>query len=251
MSGNDTARLRPEDITEALGLLTRLPVAADGNRGARAAWAWPLAGAIVALPVGIAAWLALWAGLGAMLTAALALALMIMLTGAMHEDGLADCTDGFWGGQERQSRLAIMRDSRIGTYGVIALVLSLLARWSALVILFSSGHVLGPLVASAALSRVPVAAVAGWISPARRDGLSAGTGQPDNDTVIMAALVGMILGLTFAGFAAIGAALVVAAAGWVMARLAIAKVGGQSGDVLGATQQLAEIGALAVLAAIV
>ena len=249
MSGNDTARLRPEDIIEALGLLTRLPVEADGTRGARAAWAWPLAGAIAAFVTGITAWLALWAGLGAMLTAALALALMIALTGAMHEDGLADCADGFWGGQERESRLAIMRDSRIGTYGVIALVLSLLARWSALAMLFSSGHVLGPLVAAAALSRVPVAAVAGWVRPARHDGLSAGTGQPDNDTVIMAALVGMILGLTFAGFAAIGAALVVAAAGWAMARLAIAKIGGQSGDVLGATQQLAEIAALAVLTA--
>ena len=152
---NDKPNIAAGDFSEALALMTRLPARAPGARRAAAAWAWPLAGALVAGLAGLAAALALWLGLSAAVAAGLALAVQIALTGALHEDGLADCADGFWGGMERARRLEIMHDSRIGTYGVLALVLGLGLRWALLAGLFAAGHVIAPLLAAAALSRAP------------------------------------------------------------------------------------------------
>ncbi|MGB5560615.1 MAG: adenosylcobinamide-GDP ribazoletransferase [Paracoccaceae bacterium] len=250
MPENDMRRIQPADITEALGLLTRLSVRSRGARGVNAGWAWPLAGALVALIAGIAGWSLARIGLPVNLTAALIVAAMVVLTGAMHEDGLADCADGFWGGWTPERRLDIMKDSRIGTYGVVALVLALLARWSAIVGLIGAGAPLGPLVAAAALSRVPMLALMWSLPNARAGGLSDQTGKPDRDTVLLAGAVGLLIALIFAGFAAIPAAVAVAAVAWGATRLAQERIGGQTGDVLGATQQLGEIAGLAVFVTI-
>lgn len=169
MFETDTTRMRPGDLSEAVGLLTRLPVASEGGRGVKAAWAWPVAGALVAAIAGVAGWIALAVGLPPALASALVLGLMVILTGAMHEDGLADCADGFWGGWAVECRLEIMKDSRIGTYGVIALVLSLLMRWSAIAALAEAGTLIAPLVAAAALSRFPMVALM-WRLPSVRRG---------------------------------------------------------------------------------
>ncbi len=158
-------RMQPGDLNEALGLLTRLPVPSRGNRGADAAWAWPVAGALVGLLAAAAAWIALWIGLPVGVAAGVALTAQIMLTGALHEDGLADCADGFWGGSDRQKRLIIMADSQVGSYGVIALCLSLMFRWLLLFSLFEAGHLIGPLIAAAALSRLPMVGLMAWLPP--------------------------------------------------------------------------------------
>ena len=250
MTENDTPRMQTRDIAEAVALLTRLPLTDTGTRGAKAAWAWPLAGALVALFAGVTGWVALWLGLPDAIAAAIVLAVMVILTGAMHEDGLADCADGFWGGWAVERRLEIMKDSRIGTYGVIALVLSLVIRWSALTALLSAHHVIGPLIAVAALSRAPMAALAWGLPSVRAGGLSDRTGQPERDTAILAAVVALLLALITAGFAALPVAVVIALAAWLVAGLAQAKIGGQTGDVLGTAQQVCEIAGLAVLAAI-
>lgn len=250
MTENDTTRIQARDVSEALGLLTRLPVASTGARGSRAGWAWPLAGGLVALIAGVAGGILAAFGLPSALAAALIVAVMVILTGAMHEDGLADCADGFWGAWTVQRRLDIMADSRIGTYGVVALVLALLARWTAIAALIGAGSYLGPLIAVATLSRVPMLGLM-WILPAARaDGLSARTGRPDRDTVLLAGTVGLLVALLSAGFAAIAAALVIAVVAWGAAELARTKIGGQTGDVLGAAQQLAEIAGLVVFAAL-
>lgn len=250
MPENDTARMRPSDIAEALGLLTRLPLVTTGTRGAEAAWAWPLAGALVALIAGIIGWTAHWLGLPDPIVAALVLVVMVFLTGAMHEDGLADCADGFWGGWDPARRLEIMKDSRIGSYGVIALVLSLVIRWSALTAILSAHHLVAPLVAIAALSRAPMAALAWGLPSVRVGGLSDRTGQPAGETAIAAAIVALLAALIFAGFAALALALAVALGAWLVAVLAQAKIGGQTGDVLGTVQQVCEIAGLCVMAAI-
>ena len=244
------ARIQRGDLARAIGLLTRLPVQTDDERGAQSAWAWPLAGALVGVMAALAGWIALGLGLPVGLAAGLALTTQIVATGAMHEDGLADCADGFWGGHDRDRRLEIMRDSRIGTYGVIAICLSVLLRWSMLATLFSAGAVFGAIVAAAALSRVPLVALACWLEPAREDGLSAHVGRPEVETLVLAAAAGLLVGLLFTGFAALPAAAVAALMGWGVARVALAKVQGQTGDVLGASQQLAEIGALVVFTAV-
>ena len=250
MAKSGGARIQSGDLARAIGLLTRLPVQTDGLRAAQSAWAWPLAGALVGVMAALAGWIALGLGLPVGLAAGLALTTQIVATGAMHEDGLADCADGFWGGHDSDQRLEIMRDSRIGTYGVIAICLSILLRWSMLAALFSAGAIVGPIIAAAALSRVPLVALMCWLKPARTGGLSASVGRPEPETLVLAAAVALLLALLFTGFAALPAAAIAALIGWGVARVALAKIQGQTGDVLGASQQLAEIGILAVLTAL-
>ena len=163
----------PADIAEALGQLTRFAVPAHTPRGAAAAWAWPVAGLVVATLAGLVATIALGLGTPPILAAGLVLAVQVALTGGLHEDGLADSADGFWGGSTTDHRLEIMKDSRIGSYGVIALVLALGLRWSALGLLFAAGQIFAPLIAASVLSRATMAVLMAAMPNARGAGLSA------------------------------------------------------------------------------
>ena len=248
------------DVIAALGFYTRLPVAwaqvaQDGDRQrafAATQWAAPLAGAAVGLGVGFVLWLAGVLALPPALAAAFALAWGIILTGALHEDGLADTADGFGGGRSREDKLAIMRDSRIGSYGVLALCLSLLARWAALAALVGASPTTALLAAVAAHagSRAALPLLMAGLPSARPDGLSAGIGYIDNRTVLAALALGFALllpcGLAFAALASVA----VAVALFLLARLALAQIGGRTGDVLGAAQQAGEIAILATATAL-
>ena len=234
------------DIAGGLRLLTRLPMwASDVIAGPGAAWAWPLAGAVIG---GLAALVGVVAlPLGAGLAAALVLGAQAMMTGAMHEDGLADTADGLWGGWDRTRRLEIMKDSHIGTYGVMALIVTSLIRWSAISALLAAGGWFA-LVAVAALSRVPMAVMMASLPNARGAGLSQSVGRVPRGAAALAGLIGaaFALGLGMAGLGAIVATGLVSLA---LALVAKAKIGGQTGDILGASQQLSEAAALAVVAA--
>ncbi|MFG1358281.1 adenosylcobinamide-GDP ribazoletransferase [Xanthobacter pseudotagetidis] len=246
-----------EDLLVALRFYSRLPVApkagaADGYGPPdldRIAYAIPLAGAVIGL-IGAAAFLiGHAAGFGADPSAVLAVAAMVLATGAVHEDGLADTADGFGGGRDPARRLEIMRDSRIGTYGATALGLALLLRVTTLTTLLA---VAGPvraaltLAAAAAVSRAAGILLLRALPPARADGASAGVGQPSPEAATSCALVAALVaalvlvpsfgvGATFAGILAPLLAL------FAMARLSRHMIGGQTGDVAGATQQMAEI----------
>lgn len=233
------------DILAAFGLLTRLPLPFRPPRPA-GAWAWPLAGAGVGLLLAALASVLMAADLPAGLVAAAVLGAQMLLTGALHEDGLADCADGFWGGHDRTRRLAIMKDSRIGSYGTLALVVTALARWAALSVLVQAPLAL---VAVAALSRVPMAALSAWLPNARGTGLSASLGRIGPAPAFAGAAAAMAVALACAGPAAIPAMLAALAAGLAVGLVARAKIGGQTGDVLGASQQMAEVAVLAVLVA--
>jgi len=250
MPERDRPQMTPSDLGEALALLTRLPAPAGAGRGALSAWAWPMAGLAVGLITGLVAVLAFAIGFPAGIAAGLALVASVMVTGAMHEDGLADCADGFWGGTTPQARLEIMKDSHIGSFGTIALVLVLLLRWHAMSLLLFSGWVLMPVIAAAVLSRVPMAAIMSWLPPAREDGLSAGIGQPSRDTAILGGVAGMLVALVLTGFAGLAAAALVGAAALAIALFARSKIGGQTGDALGVAQQIGEVAALSVFAAL-
>jgi len=246
MPRSDIPRL--SDPAEALRLLTRLPLpASDTAPRPGSAWAWPLAGALVTGLSLIAATLCLPAGPG--IAAAAMLGAQAMLTGAMHEDGLADTADGFWGGWDRTRRLAIMKDSHIGSYGVMALLVVGLARWSALAGLIGAGE-WAAVLAVGALSRVPMALLMTTLPNAREGGLSRSVGRPTPLTASLAtasaAAAALVLCGAAAGLGAVMAALVVTV---VVGGVARAKIGGQTGDVLGASQQLTEAAALATLAA--
>ena len=237
------------DLISAMMLLTRVPVRGTPSQpAARAAWAWPFAGLVVGLPAALVLWGAGAAGLTPGFAAALALAVLVAATGALHEDGLADTADGIWGGRDAARRLEIMRDSRIGTYGTVALILSLLARWSLLVAATDQGGGAAVLLASAVAGRAAMPWMLHALPPARADGLAQGVGRPSARAVAVALLLGGAALLPW-GLRGVLAAAVAAGAVLALAHLARARLGGQTGDVCGAAQQVAEIAILAALTA--
>jgi adenosylcobinamide-GDP ribazoletransferase len=227
----------------AATFLTRVPLAAEtGWPLAAGAWAFPLVGAGIG---GLAALVFLIVQLlvpgdwPAALAAVLASA---AVSGALHEDGLADAADGLLGGHDRETRLAIMRDSRHGTYGVLALVSSVLLRAAALAAEGDPVHAGLALIAAHAASRAFLPAALSALAPARADGLGAGAGRPRPRQVAAAAALGGAIALMALGplrgllALALAAAAIAAAAG-----LAERRIGGYTGDVLGAFQQIGEI----------
>lgn len=233
------------DLRTCFALLTRLPVHAQFDRTAAASWGFPVAGLVVGLIAAVICGLCLWLQMPPALTACFALTALIIPTGALHEDGLADCADGFWGGFDRPRRLEIMRDSRIGTYGVLALVLALLIQAVAMITLMADGALIGPLIASAVLSRAGLPAMMTLLPQARSEGLSVQTGRPSGRTSALSAALGFVLAAVCVGFVpAVYAASTVTLTCLLCAQIAKAKIGGQTGDVLGASQVLCQLAAL-------
>ncbi|MGC1888692.1 MAG: adenosylcobinamide-GDP ribazoletransferase, partial [Stellaceae bacterium] len=166
----------------------------------------------------------------------------VALTGALHEDGLADTADGFCGGRDREEKLAILRDSRQGTYGVLALVLSVLLRAAALAGIGDVIHGGLALIAAHAASRAALPGAMMGLTPARPDGLGAAAGTPRAGGAIAAALIGTAIALAALGPARGAIALcLTGAVVFAMAELARRQIGGYTGDVLGAFQQVGEI----------
>ena len=235
------------DIWAAFSLLTRLPVPVDharaGERGAAAAWAFPVVGLIIGGAAGVTAALAGWLGLPAGMAAASALAFLAVVTGGMHEDGLADFADSM-GGMTVERRLEIMKDSRIGAYGVTALSIALLARWSGIVEL-SGWTAVCTLAAVGAASRAVMVLLMFAMPPARPSGLSAGVGKPDNTVVLIAAAISLVACLLFTGLSGAFLFLLTFTGALPVYWIATRALGGQTGDTLGAAQQTAEIIGLA------
>ena len=260
MTGNDktSTAFRPwlADLPAALALLTRIPLPAgffadlDPQRpGAHAAWAYPLVGLVAGAAMGLGVSIALALNLPAAMAALVGIAAGLLVTGALHEDGLADCADGFWGGWTRERRLEIMKDSQIGTYGVLALFLMLGLRWSAMVVLIDGAAWGCALIAAAVASRAAMVGVMGTLPNARVAGLSSQTGRPPRPALLIALGIGLAALLLFAPapFAALFALGGVALAVGLIAR---SKIGGQTGDVLGATQVCGEVAVLAACASV-
>jgi adenosylcobinamide-GDP ribazoletransferase len=242
------------DLKISVLFSTRLPFARSfavtGADIARASWALPLAGALIGLLGAIAYWLAHAVGLPPLPAGALALATTLVATGCLHEDGLADTADGFGGGTTRERKLEIMRDSRIGSYGACALMLSLLLRGSALASLAEAALVAGALVAAHGSARATMPVLMWLIPRARPDGLSADAGPPPGASVAAAVVLGVIaLALGLDRGAAIAAVLLLVAVVACVAWLSREQVGGQTGDVLGALEQVSEITVLLAAAA--
>ncbi len=252
MPGTDLLTAGLADVAESVRLLTRIPLPGSASlpRGGAAAWAWPVAGLFVGAIAAVAGGLAHAAGLGPGISAAVILAVQAIATGGLHEDGLADTFDGFWGGHDKARRLEIMKDSRIGTYGVLALVFTILVRWSALAALFAAGSPAAAVLAVAALSRVPMAALMAALPNARGTGLSQLVGRPDPITVARAAALAFAAALILTGWPALLFALIAALVTLGLGLLARTRIGGQTGDVLGASQQLTETALLAAAAAL-
>ncbi len=257
MSGSDwSGRFAPaaRDVRDALRFFTRAPLG-DPSRGApldinRVAWAAPVAGAAVGLAGALVLALAAKLGLPALMSAGFATAALVLATGGLHEDGIADVADGFGGGATRADKLEIMRDSRIGAYGALALSLSLILRVGALAAALDGGlwRAAAALTLVAALSRSAALTPLALLEPARADGVGAAAGRLNPSALAAAWGSGLIIALAL-GVVALGvthalvAALASGAGGLAIVLIAQRQIGGQTGDVAGAAQQCAEIAA--------
>lgn len=232
-------RARLAELQLAVLLLTRAPAGRLPEPAptiAAAAWAFPLAGLIP----GLLGAMVLASGLPVMLAAGLALAAQVVVTGVLHEDGLADVADGFWGGRTHARRLEIMRDSRIGSYGTLALIVAAGLRWQAMAL---AGPV--ALILAAVASRVAPVALMAALPPARGDGMGHAARAVTAGPLAAACVIGLGPLLFVGGTLPILVAVMAVVALGLIARR---KIGGQTGDVLGAGQQLAEISLLIALA---
>ncbi|MFK3776666.1 adenosylcobinamide-GDP ribazoletransferase [Agrobacterium sp. NPDC089420] len=250
------------DVMHSVAFLSRLPVPArffqdaDGVSMRRTARAFPAAGLLIALPAAFLVVMFTSFDASPQLTSWLAIALAALMTGALHEDGLADTADGFGGGRDKARMLEIMKDSRIGSYGTIAMVLSFALRATALGSLVETlpgKTAAAGLIAALVLSRALM--VWHWQSlpAAKTSGIAAGAGQPGPGERNVALTIGGLLFILFTLHALplLSIALVLAAAvlaALLFARLCERKIGGHTGDTIGASQQITEIVTLVALA---
>lgn len=258
VNGNTEERsgggFRPaHDIAVVLSFLTCLPVDVNGYRHdglARAAWAFPVAGLVVGGIGGGILYGFAHLGWSPAIGVLLALATMVLITGALHEDGLADVADGFGGGGTVERKLDVMRDSRIGTYGALSLMLGAALKVAALYELQMDFLGALSLLAAAVLSRALLPAVMHVLPPAREDGLSVMAGRPSG----LVAAISLVMGVGFCLFIVhdhdavlVSIAVAVFCVG-IVGALARGQIGGQTGDVIGSAQQAAETGFLISMA---
>ncbi len=244
------------DFAANLRFFTRLPLTGADHAPdfGRIGWAAPLVGALVgglgALVFGGARALSL----PSRLAAGLAVAIQVAATGALHEDGLADVADGFGGGRDRAAKLAILRDSRIGTYGAAALILLFVVRIDAIAALSrpNAGFAAAALVLAGAASRAGALAPLALLDPARTEGAGAGAGGLRARALLPVAATLAIVAMA-TGLAALDVVRAlfacVCAAGAVAGVVALARrqIGGQTGDVCGAAAAFAETTTLIAL----
>ena len=250
-----------EAIAVWLSFYTRLPLAVSGKlAGApdfmNAGRSLPLAGAMIGVAGGIVVLAARVMGLSPLVAATLSVGFLALLTGGLHEDGVADVADGFGGGRDRERKLEIMRDSRVGSYGALSLVLAVVIRIAAssAIVAHAALFVLFSLACVGAVSRLAGLLPMLLTAPARNDGLGASARGPSAETFIIGASICFLFGcgalMGGAGIFQVVMAIAASfAAAWSVAQLAQRQIGGYTGDVLGAAQQAAEIAALIVFSA--
>lgn len=242
----------------AVGFFSRLPVPGwvefSPDKLGRAARFLPLVGWLIAVIGAAVFWLAVQV-LPVELAVVLSMAATIRATGAFHEDGWADTCDGLGGGWTREQVLQIMKDSRIGSYGAIGLVLMLLAKYLVLSALGADEDypLLAALLVAHPLSRLAAVSIMAMLDYARNDDSAKSAPvarRPDAGELGIATLAGVLPLLLLPAAAAL-TALGLAAVVVVMALRTFARrLGGYTGDTLGAVQQLSEIAIyLGILAA--
>jgi len=241
------------DMIAAAMILTRIPMPIHHDtmpNTARSYWCFPLIGVIVAIvPVLIGVILAA-SHLPLLASAVIILAGMALLTGGLHQDGLADLADSL-GGRDPSHRLAIMHDSAIGSFGNLALITIVIVDVAAMAALgnLSLTVMAGAIVAVSAMSR-SMMGLQRWLHPTpEKTGLAAMTGSPSQITMLIGLGFGLLMGLLFlpvhAAISAMAIGLIITG---LLGRFMVRWIGGVNGDGLGATQQLSEAAMLMTLA---
>jgi adenosylcobinamide-GDP ribazoletransferase len=242
------------DTMRSLAFLSRINIAPRwfedrGNPLAGSVRGFPLAGVLISLPAAAVLTLCWLLDPGEIVSAILVVATLIITTGALHEDGLADVMDGFFGGNTPERRLEIMKDSSIGSYGTLALILAVLLRVMLLANILDEAGLPGTLLvlmATEAVSRGVLVKFWQILPSARRGGVADTAGSPDpsaaNFALISASIAGAALfGIAGGPLAIVLAAMLTALMFFGFCALCRNKIDGQTGDTLGAVQQLAAI----------
>lgn len=236
-------------LRAALSFLTVLPVAnADGSPGERLGRAYfPAIGAVV----GFVTWLVftvMSSVTSPLLAAACAVGVLCVLTGAIHLDGLADTADGMFNRGDLAKRLEVMRDPRLGSYGVTAIAVTLIVAVAAIASM-STTRALAALVIAGALSRLATLYVIAFVPYVRASGLGVAVWDANHrvtDLVIGSALAAIVCLLDWRR--ALVAVVVVALITISLAALAKRRLGGATGDICGAAAELSQLGVLIVFA---
>lgn len=256
---NDHPPTRPNyaiSILSTVQFLSRLPLPASWvshekpdfeNNG----WTFPIAGALICAPAIVVMVVANFLGLSAEVIASLAIVTQLAVTGALHEDGVADIADGFGGGISAERKLEIMKDSSVGAFGVVALISVFLLRFAALssLLSISIGLALAGFVAAQMASRAGQIWFWQSLPAAREDGLSSKFGTPSPQSCTYALIIGVAaFALPILVGASFWSILVALGLLWLLIKgfqsLCLSQIGGQTGDALGAVQIIAEIAIL-------
>ena len=243
------------DFVRAATFLTHIPFQIDETEAARplatAALGFPLVGLMVGVIGAIAFVIANAVGLPQLASALIAVAAIALVTGGLHEEGLANTVDGFSSGKGRDDSLRIMREAALGKFGMLALIFAVGLKIAAI-------EALGPAMAAASLiasevaGRTVIPAILMLIPPARTEGLSFEAGRPRKESVALSLLLGGALMLLMLGIGAgLVAIIITAVLCALMARIATTRLGGHTGDVLGAIEQITVTAVLLTAAAVV
>lgn len=241
-----------DDLLMGVRFFSRLPTGnAPHHRPSlsRMAYALPFASLVIGLGPAVLLMALEWVGMPPLFAATLAVAALVIVTGAMAEDALADAADGLFGGHDIEQRLAIMKDSRHGTYGVAAIVLLLAVRITALGSMANPLEAAGVMLAAQVMSRSGSLWLALTLPPARSGGAAASAGQVSRPAFGIGAVFMVMLSFVLAGFAVgvlglIAAYALGALVAWGWVTLCRSLIGGQTGDLIGALGALLEIAAL-------
>ena len=254
-SGNSHSTLHSawhEDILSAAMLLTRIPVSFPADRvpnTARSYWAFPLIGIVVSIvPIIIASLLMSW-GLPVMASAGLILLGIMLLSGGLHQDGLADLADSL-GGRDPEHRLKIMRESAIGSYGTLALIMVIAINIACLTSLgqISTTAMMGGMMTVAALSRSMMGVQRYMHQTPDQKGLANMTGAPSQPILLIGVGIALFIGFVFASpFETLVMAAIGLITTFLLGKFMKSWLGGVNGDGLGATQQISEMTMLMTL----
>lgn len=242
------------DAMRALAFLSRIMVPQSWFAGYSGSLAdtvrgFPLAGMIIALPASLVLFAGDLLDLPEVVSALLTIAALIVTTGGLHEDGLADVADGFYGGNSAERRLEIMKDSSIGAYGTLALIMSILLRTALLAALLDEldlFQVILVTIGTEALNRGVLVKFWQSLPSVRAGGVADSAGVPDANAASFALILASVAGAIAYGAAGGPLAVIVAACLTALvffgfSALCRGKIGGQTGDTLGAMQQLTTI----------
>lgn len=241
-----------DEMRVAVAFLTRIPVPGIASVSsvpvARSAWAWPAVGAVLGVAAAGVLTLCRSAGLPPAAAALATVLALVAATGALHEDGLADTADGMATPGDADRVRAAMRDSRLGTAGVVALAGSLGLRTAALAALTEPLAAAAALVAALAGARALMAGAMRWAPPPSR-GLAAEAGAPPAAATAVALATGAAALLLLGPPAALAAGAAATAVAMAVAGWARRRIGGVSGDCLGSIEQGGEVMILLIAAA--